>query len=220
MAISKGSCTRAAVTALLAGASLLAAVETSAAQNAPPSASAPSPPISAPGYPQGAPELPPPTGPNGGAAPAYSPQQQQADHAYGQAYSGWAQQNCIIQQQNNTAAGAVIGGVLGAAAGGAIGHSGGAAVAGAAVGAIAGSQIGANSAASACPPGYALRSGAPAFAYGAPVYAPPWYQPWVFVNGAWFYYPYGAWYWGSYWPYYRVYGPVGHPGWHGRGRRW
>ena len=79
MAISKGSCTRAAVTALLAGASLLAAVETSAAQNAPPSASAPSPPISAPGYPQSAPDLPPPTGPNGGAAPAYPPQQQQAD---------------------------------------------------------------------------------------------------------------------------------------------
>jgi len=66
-----------------------------------------------------------------------------------------------------------------------------------------------------------VRSGAPAFVYegpAAPVFwAPPGYNPWVFVGGAWVYHPYRYWYFShaAYW----------RPGWRPGGfvyhyRRW
>ena len=144
--------------------------------------------------------------PPGGPPPAYPPEQQQADQAYGSAYSAWAAQNCMAQQQQSTASGAAIGGVLGVAAGAALGHSPGAAAVGGVLGVATGAAIGASNAGS-CPPGYMIRAGAPPFAYAEPYYAPPWYQPWVWVDGAWYYYPYGMWYWRTYRPYYIVRGP-------------
>jgi hypothetical protein len=150
---------------------------------------------------------PPPTE----AYQAYDPQVQAQDQAYGVAYSQWATQNCIDQGHQNTAAGALIGGVLGAVLGGAAaGHydQGEGALVGGALGATTGAAIGAST--SSCPPGYVVASGAPAFAYAgyAPVAAvPAWYNPWVYAAGAWSYRPYRSWYYGhpSYW----------RPGWSG-----
>ena len=57
-----------------------------------------------------------------------------------------------------------------------------------------------------CPPGYYVRSGAPAFAYGGGGYGvvvgPSWYNPWIWYSGRWVYRPYRYWYFnngGAYW---------------------
>jgi hypothetical protein len=173
-----------------------------------------------PNPPQGQYAPPPPGYDNGDAT--YDDQSQQADQDYAQRYSAWAAQYCVDQRNNNTAAGAIIGGVFGAVLGSAIAgrgsHAAGAVVGGA-LGAGTGAAIGSSSGApGGCPPGYVVRSGAPGFYYaGGPVYAgPAWYRPWVFTGGRWIYHPYRYWYWNhrNYW----------RPGWRGRpfrhGRRW
>ena len=134
-----------------------------------------------------------------GAARAY-------DQQYAAAAEAWSQANCVRQEQNRTAAGAIIGGVLGAVIGSAAAgrHEAGAgAIVGGGLGAVAGGAI-ANSSGPGCPPGFVVRAGAPAFAYAPPpgpavvVYdAPTWYNPWIWYNGAWIYRPY---------PYHRYYG--------------
>jgi hypothetical protein len=120
------------------------------------------------------------------------------DDQYSYAAEQWAAQNCIAQRAQNTAAGAVIGGLLGALAGGGLAgrHDRGAGiVAGGAVGAIAGAAIGSASTSPGCPPGYGLRPGAAAFyppaVFGGVVYAaPPSYDPWIWYGGHWIYRPY------------------------------
>lgn len=148
----------------------------------------------------------PPPGYDQGDA-TYDDQAQQYDRDYAQRYSEWSAENCVNQRNNNAAAGAIIGGVLGAVIGsnaaGRHDRTGGAVVGGA-LGATAGASIGANSGAGgACPPGYVVRAGAPAFYYGGgPYYAgPAWYNPWVFVGGRYVYHPYRYWYWNhrNYW---------------------
>lgn len=157
---------------------------------------------------------PPPPGYQSGSA-AYDDQAQQADRAYADAYSRWAAQYCVDQHNNNTAAGAIIGGVLGAAIGAGVAHHAGTgALIGGAVGAGAGAAVGASTPAYGCPPGYVVAAGAPPFVYSGPywgpavTWAPAWYQPWVWVNGHWVYYPYRYWYWWhrAYW----------RPGWYAR----
>jgi len=153
----------------------------------------------------------PPPGAEGGGE--YDDQSQQTDSAYADAYSRWAAQYCV-NQANNTAAGAVIGGILGAGIGAAVGGGRGALVGGA-VGVGTGAVAGAASAPGGCPPGYVVAAGAPAFVYaGGPYVAwgPAWYRPWAWVGGRWVYRPYRAWYWGhqAYW----------RPGWRGRPVRW
>lgn len=160
--------------------------------------------------PQGQYAEPPPGAEQGGD---YDDQSQQTDSAYADAYSRWAAQYCV-NQANNTAAGAVIGGILGAGIGAAVGGGRGALVGGA-VGVGTGAVAGAASAPGGCPPGYVVAAGAPAFVYaGGPYVAwgPGWYRPWAWVGGRWVYRPYRAWYWGhgAYW----------RPGWRGRPVRW
>ncbi|HEY7853407.1 MAG TPA: hypothetical protein VIB82_10560 [Caulobacteraceae bacterium] len=152
---------------------------------------------------------PPPPGANNGGA--YDDNTQQYDRDYAQRYSGWAAQNCVDRRNNNTAAGAIIGGVLGAVIGGNVAGRGdqfGGAVVGGALGATAGAAIGSSSTnTTGCPPGYYVRSGAPGFYYDGPysapaaVYAPGWYNPWAFVGGQYVYRPYRYWYWNhpTYW---------------------
>ena len=135
-----------------------------------------------------------------------SPAQRQYDQQYAAAAEAWSNTNCIRQEQNRTAAGAIIGGVLGAVIGSSVAgryDRGAGAVVGGGLGAIAGGAI-ANSSGPGCPPGFVLRPGAPTFAYGPPpggvavVYdAPTWYNPWIWYNGAWIYRPY---------PYHRYWG--------------
>ena len=165
----------------------------------------------------GSDEAPPPgqyAPPAGG--PSYDPRAEQYDRDYADRYQDWAARYCIDRRNNNTAAGAVIGGVLGALVGSSVaGHHdrGEGAVVGGLVGAGAGAAIGSSSNpdSSVCPPGYAVAPGAPAFAYAPPAYAPvvvapAWYNPWVFAGGRWTYRPYRYWYYG-------------HPDyWRGRGR--
>jgi hypothetical protein len=151
-----------------------------------------------------------------GPPPGYQGDQGQGDQGpppgyqgdYAARYAAWANQNCVQQRANNTAAGAVIGGVLGAALGaGLSGGRAGATIVGGAVGASTGAAVGSQSAtAGGCPPGYVITAGAPGFYYGGPVYpgvlnGPAWYNPWVFVNGGWVYRPYRSWYYGhrAYW---------------------
>jgi hypothetical protein len=153
---------------------------------------------------------PPPTGAEAPGS-SYEDQAQRFDRDYADRYSRWAVENCVDQRNNNTAAGAVIGGVLGAVLGSNVagrGAHGAGAVVGGALGATAGAEIGANTGdGAACPPGYMVRAGAPIFAYGGPVYppavvyGPSWYQPWVWVDGHWVYRPYRYWYWrnDTYW---------------------
>ncbi len=154
---------------------------------------------------------PPPSGAETSGS-AYDDRAQRYDRDYADHYSHWAAQNCVDERNSNTAAGAIIGGVLGAAlgAGASHGHAAGA-LAGGAVGAVAGAAVG--NASTACPPGYVVRAGSPAFYYDGPiyygpdvVYGPAWYQPWVWVDGHWIYRPYRYWYW-----YHPVYW---RPGWH------
>jgi hypothetical protein len=171
----------------------------------------PPPPASAPPAGQYAP--PPPGAATPGAV--YDEGSQSYDRSYAQSYAEWAAQNCI-DQRNNTIAGAAIGGVMGAILGaGVAGHRDQAAgaVMGGALGATAGAAIGANSGA-ACPPGYVVRQGAPAYVYAPPppygrsyayppeaIYGPAWYNPWVWTGGVWVYRPYRYWYWNNhaYW---------------------
>lgn len=175
-----------------------------------------------PAPPQGSYAEPPPGYEQNGSY--YDDRAQDYDRDYADRYSAWAAQNCVNQRNNNAAAGAIIGGVLGAVAGsnlaGRHDRTGGAIVGGA-VGATAGASIGANSTnGGACPPGYVVRGGAPAFYYsGGPAYyaGPSWYNPWVFVGGRYVYHPYRYWYWNhrAYWK----------PGWRAkpfkyRHRRW
>jgi hypothetical protein len=134
--------------------------------------------------------------------PPNSYQQQQYDQDYGRQYSAWAAQYCVDRRNNNTAAGAVIGGVLGSIIGSGVAGRGShfaGAVVGGAVGATAGAAIGSSSTdMRGCPPGYIVASGAPAFVYSggyAPgFYAPAWYHPWVWSSGRWMYRPYRTWY--------------------------
>jgi hypothetical protein len=131
--------------------------------------------------------------------------QRQYDSQYAAAAEAWSQANCVRQEQNRTAAGAIIGGVLGAVIGSSVAgryDRGAGAIVGGGLGAVAGGAI-ANSSGPGCPPGFVLRGGAPAFAYAPPgaavvVYdAPTWYNPWIWYNGAWIYRPY---------PYHRYWG--------------
>ncbi|THD54211.1 MAG: glycine zipper 2TM domain-containing protein [Phenylobacterium sp.] len=170
--------------------------------------------------PQGQYAPPPPGYESQGAV--YDDRAQRADRDYAERYSRWAQQYCVDRRDNHTAAGAIIGGILGAVIGSNVSgrHSRtGGSIIGGALGATAGAAIGANSAESAeCPPGYFIRTGAPGFAYGPPPpYGPAWYNPWFFEGGVWVYRPYRYWYWthDAYWS------PGWRPGpWEYRYRRW
>jgi hypothetical protein len=164
--------------------------------------------------PQGQYAEPPPGYDQGGGE--YADQEQQQDAGYADAYGRWAATNCV-NQANNTAAGALIGGILGAGIGAAVSRNPGRGAAiGGAIGLGTGAVAGASYGAGACPPGYAMAAGAPVFAYpGYVAWAPGWYRPWVWAGGRWSYHPYRDWYWNhnSYW----------RPGWRGRGghgRRW
>jgi hypothetical protein len=135
-----------------------------------------------------------------------TPAERQYDQQYAASAEAWSQANCVRQEQNRNAAGAIIGGVLGAVIGSSVAgryDRGAGAVVGGGLGAIAGGAI-ASSQGPGCPPGFVLRAGAPPFAYGPPpgasvvVYdAPSWYNPWIWYNGAWIYRPY---------PYHRYWG--------------
>ncbi|HEY3951402.1 glycine zipper domain-containing protein [Phenylobacterium sp.] len=150
---------------------------------------------------------PPPPGYEQSGA-VYDDRAQRADRDYADRYSRWAAQYCMDKRANNSAAGAIIGGILGAVVGSNVSgrHSKtGGSIIGGALGATAGAAIGRNAAeqSGACPPGYYIRAGAPAFYYGGPaVYVgPAWYNPWAFEGGVWVYRPYRYWYWTheSYW---------------------
>lgn len=142
-----------------------------------------------------------------------SPAERQYDQQYAAAAEAWSQANCVRQEQNRTAAGAIIGGVLGAVIGSNLAGGrdrGAGAVVGGALGAVAGGAV-ANNAGPGCPPGFVVRTGAPAFYYGPPpgstvvIYdQPTWYNPWIWYNGAWIYrpYPYHR-YWREHYPRYR-----------------
>jgi hypothetical protein len=138
-----------------------------------------------------------------------TPQQRDYDRAYAAAAEQWSTANCIRQEQNRTAAGAIIGGVLGAVIGSNLAGGrdrGAGAVIGGALGATAGGAI-ANNEGPGCPPGFVVRTGAPVFYYGPPpgavvVYdSPDWYNPWLWYDGRWVYrpYPYHR-YWGEHYP--------------------
>ncbi|HLK23929.1 MAG TPA: hypothetical protein VKT30_04655 [Caulobacteraceae bacterium] len=162
----------------------------------------PPPPPPGPGYQGGPYNMPPPEG-YSAEDQRYDESQQarEEDERYSYEAERWAAANCIAARENSTAAGAVIGGILGAVIGGAAAgryDRGAGIVAGGALGALAGGAIG-NAQASEnnpnCPPGYVLREGAPAF-YPGPVYgevvyeAPGWYDPWEWYGGHWIYRPY------------------------------
>ena len=169
--------------------------------------------------PPGSPPIAPPSGqyappPPGYERPGavYDDRTQRYDRDYADRYSRWAQQSCVDRRDNNKAAGAIIGGILGAVVGSNVSGRGsktGGSIIGGALGAVAGSAIAGNSTNTAdCPPGYYVRSGAPAFYYPPPPYGPPpvayapeWYNPWLFEGGAWVYRPYRYWYWthNAYW---------------------
>ena len=172
-----------------------------------------------PGYQQPPPgyqyDQQPPPGYQGGdqavaPPPGYSARDAQEDasaqaEAQNRAYAAYAQQwataNCIRRQEDNAAAGTIIGGVLGAVIGSNIagGRSRGAgAVVGGALGAVAGNALARDSNGGQCPQGYVLRPGAVLFAPPPTVVyaAPDWYNPWVFYGGTWVYRPY---------PYHRFY---------------
>ncbi len=205
----------AAILGLVSGAAMLAQAPMAAAQNygnqgdyrepTPPQGSYAEPP---PGYEQ--------------SGSYYDDKAQDYDRDYADRYSNWARDNCVNERNNGAAAGAIIGGVLGAVAGsnmaGRHDRTGGAIVGGA-LGATAGASIGASAGSGSCPPGYAVRRGAPAFYYSGGTYyaGPSWYNPWVFTGGRYVYHPYRYWYWNhkKYWkPGYRA------KPWKYRHRRW
>lgn len=179
-------------------------------------ADAPPPPPPPPDY-DGTRPPPPPPGYQPDPAYGANPDQDQHYEAYAE---DWAQRNCV-KSRSNAGTGAVIGGLLGALVGsGAAGwrDRGTGALVGGIAGAAGGAAIGSASegqTSPGCPPGFVVRSGAPAFyyeGYGNPYYyaAPDWYRPWVFVGDRWTFrpYPYHAWYYHRYF--------YGRPGW-GRG---
>jgi hypothetical protein len=166
------------------------------AQSPPP----PPPPPPTPSPPGATYNMPPPPGMSPGDVAGESSAQSRAqDDQYSYAAEQWAAQNCMAQRANNTAAGAVIGGLLGALVGGGLAgrrDRGAGVVVGGAAGAITGAAVGSSAATSPnCPPGYVVRAGAPSF-YPGPVYgpviyaAPDWYNPWVWYGGHWIYRPY------------------------------
>lgn len=161
---------------------------------------------------------PPPPPPDYQPDPVYAPNGA-ADQRYEAYAEDWAARNCV-KSSGNTATGAVIGGLFGALLGSSIAgrdDRGAGALMGGIAGAAGGAAVGSaqdNATSPGCPPGYVVRSGAPAFYYdgwNADYYyaAPAWYRPWVFAEGRWTYrpYPYHTWY-------YRHYG-WDRPGWHG-----
>lgn len=159
----------------------------------------PPPPGYTPGYAYGSPDVSPPEG-YSGRADRYdaSPNAREEDRRYAEAAQRWAAENCLDQRNQNQAAGAVIGGVLGAilgsSAAGRHDRAGGAIVGGA-LGAVAGSAIGASSTSPGCPPNYVVRPGAPPFRppvfVGGYVYTtPPGYRPWIWSGERWAYRPY------------------------------
>ena len=156
-----------------------------------------------PGY-QGD-ETPPPQGYQGGAPDA---RQQAQDEHYAEYAERWAQENCV-KSHGNVMAGAAIGGIFGAIIGSGLAGGddrGAGALVGAGAGALAGGAIASNAGnetSPGCPPGYVVRSGAPAFYYGGgPIYyaAPGWYHPWSWYGDRWVFrpYPYHVWYYQHY----------------------
>ncbi len=130
------------------------------------------------------------------------------DRGYAAAAEQWSSANCIRKGENRTAAGAIIGGVLGAVIGSNLAGGrdrGAGAVVGGALGAVAGGAIASNQG-PGCPPGFVTRPGAPVF-YGPQgpaviVYdEPTWYNPWIWYDGRWIYrpYPYHR-YWHDHYP--------------------
>jgi hypothetical protein len=124
-----------------------------------------------------------------------STQAQAQDRTYAAYTERWAAANCIRQQENNAAAGTVIGGILGAVIGSNIARGparGAGAVVGAGLGAVAGNAIGRDANGGSCPPGFVLRPGPVVYAPPpAVVYAAPgWYNPWIWYDGRWIYRPY------------------------------
>lgn len=170
------------------------------AQSGPPPATDDGPPPAGQTY-----NVPPPPGYQGG--PDAAPAARAEDDRYAYEAEQWAARNCVAQRANDTAAGAVIGGILGAIIGGGLAgryDRGAGVVTGGALGAIAGGAIGRSNAEQnpACPPGYGLAPGAQPFYPGAVfaegVYvAPGWYDPWLWYGGHWIYRPY---------PYHRYWG--------------
>jgi hypothetical protein len=182
-------------TAALAAATALTGVWPPRAQDGPP----PPPDQTYQGGPY---NVPPPPGYSPDAAQYdQSAEARDQDDRYSYEAERWAAANCIAERENSTAAGAVIGGILGAIIGGSAAgryDRGAGIVAGGALGAVAGGAIGNASAAENnpnCPPGYVLREGAEPF-YAGPVYgdivyeAPGWYDPWLWYGGHWIYRPY------------------------------
>ncbi len=165
-----------------------------------------------PGY---DPSRPPPPPPGYRADPTYgsTPDQDQRYEAYAE---DWSQRYCV-KAHKNTAAGAVIGGLLGALVGSSVTRyrdQGTGALVGGIAGAAGGAAIGSssgNETSVGCPPGYVVRRDAPAFYYDGPYYyaAPGWYQPWFFYSDRWVYrpYPYHGFYYGV-----RFYGGRGYYG--------
>jgi len=166
----------------------------------------PPPPPPAPSGYDGSQPPPPPPGYQAGPDVA---QQTAQDQQYGAYAQQWAQAYCV-KAHADTGTGAVIGGAIGALLGAGVAgrHDRGAgALVGAGVGALGGAAVasGSNSNATSpgCPPGFVVRGGAPAFAYGGADYAyaaPTWYRPWVMYGGVWTYrpYPYHVWYYRHY----------------------
>ncbi|MXP29764.1 glycine zipper 2TM domain-containing protein [Porphyrobacter algicida] len=149
-------------------------------------------------------ELPPP--PPGFEAGAYGDWTAR-DAAFARQTEAWSRRYCV-RSRDNTAAGAVVGGLLGAIVGSSLGgrhDRGGSTLAGAAVGAIGGAAVGASSSYSTspgCPPGYVVRRDAPTYYYPSDYdyAAPGWYRPWVYVGGSWTFrpYPYHVYYYRQY----------------------
>jgi hypothetical protein len=134
-----------------------------------------------------------------------STQAQVQDRAYATYTEQWAAANCVRQQENNAAAGTVIGGILGAVIGSNIARGparGAGAVVGAGLGAVAGNAIARDANGGSCPPGFVLRPRAVVYAPPPSVVyaAPGWYNPWIWYDGRWIYRPY---------PYHRYW--RGHP---------
>lgn len=200
--MSLGQCLRTTTLALAAVATVFS-VNGSALAQAPAAGSQPPPPGQAPetGQDQGHYNVPPPPGyrPNEGQSDS-SAQARADDDRYSYEAEQWAARNCVAQRANDTAAGVVIGGILGAIIGaGAAGRydRGAGAIVGGALGATAGGAIGNAAGASNpnCPPGYVLAPGAapfyPGSVYGDVIYsAPGWYDPWIWYGGHWIYRPY------------------------------
>jgi hypothetical protein len=195
---------------LAQGAALLAALAVTASA-APPALAQPYPPPPdrgygppppgySPGYAYGEPDVAPPEGYDDRyRSYDFSNRARDEDARYSVAVQRWAADNCINSRNDNAAAGAVIGGIFGAIVGSSVAgrHDRAAgAIIGGAVGAMAGSAIGASRTSPGCPPGYAVREGASAFAPGfafAGGYAyaaPPGYRPWIWTGGRWVYRPY------------------------------